>query len=30
MQVIDTKISDVKIIQPKIFGDSRGFFLETF
>ncbi|MBL1609408.1 dTDP-4-dehydrorhamnose 3,5-epimerase, partial [Klebsiella pneumoniae] len=21
MQVIDTKISDVKIIQPKIFGD---------
>lgn len=30
MQVIDTKISDVKIIQPKIFGDERGFFLETF
>ncbi|HHT0496719.1 dTDP-4-dehydrorhamnose 3,5-epimerase [Raoultella planticola] len=30
MQVIDTKISDVKIIQPKVFGDARGFFLETF
>lgn len=30
MQVIDTKIRDVKIIQPKIFGDARGFFLETF
>ncbi len=30
MQVIDTKIADVKIIQPKIFGDDRGFFLETF
>lgn len=30
MQVIDTKISDVKIIQPKVFGDERGFFLETF
>ncbi len=30
MQVIDTKIADVKIIQPKIFGDNRGFFLETF
>ncbi|MDD9676426.1 dTDP-4-dehydrorhamnose 3,5-epimerase [Klebsiella grimontii] len=30
MQVIDTKIKDVKIIQPKIFGDARGFFLETF
>lgn len=30
MQVIDTKIADVKIIQPKVFGDNRGFFLETF
>ncbi|MFC3395021.1 dTDP-4-dehydrorhamnose 3,5-epimerase [Brenneria rubrifaciens] len=30
MQVIDTKIADVKIIQPKVFGDARGFFLETF
>jgi len=30
MQIIDTKIHDVKIIQPKVFGDNRGFFLETF
>lgn len=30
MQVISTKIADVKIIQPKVFGDARGFFLETF
>ena len=30
MQIIDTKIADVKIIQPKIYGDDRGFFLETF
>ena len=30
MQVIDTSIADVKIIEPKIFGDDRGFFLETF
>ncbi|HFP9387036.1 TPA: dTDP-4-dehydrorhamnose 3,5-epimerase [Raoultella planticola] len=30
MQVINTKIPDVKIIQPKVFGDVRGFFLETF
>ena len=30
MQVLDTKIKDVKIIQPKVFGDARGFFLETF
>ena len=30
MQVIETNIPDVKIIQPKIFRDERGFFLETF
>lgn len=30
MNVIDTKIHDVKIIEPKVFGDHRGFFLETF
>ncbi len=30
MKVIDTKIDDVKIIEPKVFGDNRGFFLETF
>ena len=30
MQCIETNIPDVKIFQPKIFGDDRGFFLETF
>ncbi|PWC13401.1 dTDP-4-dehydrorhamnose 3,5-epimerase [Brenneria corticis] len=30
MQIIDTKIHGAKIIQPKVFGDARGFFLETF
>lgn len=30
MRVIDTDINDVKIIEPKVFGDERGFFLETF
>lgn len=30
MEVIDTPLLGVKIIQPKVFGDSRGFFLETF
>jgi len=30
MKIIDTNIADVKIIQPKVFGDERGFFLETF
>jgi len=27
---IDTSISDVKILEPTIFGDERGFFMETF
>lgn len=30
MNVIDTKIKDLKIIEPNVFGDRRGFFLETF
>ncbi|PCJ49770.1 MAG: dTDP-4-dehydrorhamnose 3,5-epimerase [Gammaproteobacteria bacterium] len=30
MKVIDTSIADVKIIEPQVFGDDRGFFLETF
>lgn len=30
MEVIQTEIPDVKIVQPKIYGDERGFFLETF
>jgi dTDP-4-dehydrorhamnose 3,5-epimerase len=30
VKVINTDIHDVKIIEPKVFGDSRGFFLETF
>ncbi len=30
MKVIDTKIAGVKVIEPKIFGDQRGFFFETF
>lgn len=30
MNVLDTKIDGVKIIEPKVFGDARGFFLETF
>ena len=30
MQYIDTAIPDVKIIEPKVFGDERGFFMETF
>ncbi|WP_445776040.1 dTDP-4-dehydrorhamnose 3,5-epimerase [Shewanella sp.] len=30
MNVIKTKIKDLLIIEPKIFGDDRGFFYETF
>ncbi|WP_448563840.1 dTDP-4-dehydrorhamnose 3,5-epimerase [Thalassotalea ganghwensis] len=30
MQIINTSIPDVKILEPKVFGDERGFFLETF
>ena len=30
MQVIETAIPDVKIIEPQVFGDERGFFLESF
>ncbi len=30
MQLINTRIDGVKIIQPKVYIDSRGFFLETY
>ena len=30
MKIIDTSIPDVKIIEPAVFGDERGFFMETF
>ncbi len=30
MKVIDTTIPDVKIIEPVVFGDERGFFFESF
>jgi dTDP-4-dehydrorhamnose 3,5-epimerase len=30
MQVIKTDIPDVKIIEPRVFSDERGFFMETF
>src|SRR4051794_642131 len=30
MNVIATDIPDVLIIEPKLFGDQRGFFLETY
>ena len=30
MQVISTLIPDVLIFQPKVFGDDRGYFFESF
>jgi dTDP-4-dehydrorhamnose 3,5-epimerase len=30
MNVIPTAIPDVKIFEPKVFGDERGFFFESF
>jgi dTDP-4-dehydrorhamnose 3,5-epimerase len=30
MKVIRTAIEDVLILEPKLFGDERGFFMESF
>ncbi len=30
MKIVETTIPDVKIIEPQVFGDERGFFMETF
>lgn len=30
MNVIETALSGVLIIEPKVFGDERGFFMETW
>ena len=30
MRVIDTAIADVKLIEPTVHGDARGFFFESF
>ena len=30
MNVIKTKLNDCLIIEPKVYKDNRGFFLETF
>src|SRR5688572_18247039 len=30
MKVIATSIPEVLIIEPKVFGDNRGFFFESF
>ncbi|HUC93014.1 MAG TPA: dTDP-4-dehydrorhamnose 3,5-epimerase [Paenibacillus sp.] len=30
MKVVDTKIAGVKLIEPLVFGDHRGFFMESY
>jgi len=30
MNIYATKISEVLVIEPKVFGDERGYFLESF
>ena len=30
MNIIRTEIPDVVILEPKVFGDARGFFFESF
>ena len=29
-KITKTKLNDLLIIEPMIFGDKRGFFLETY
>ena len=30
MKIFETPIPDLLVIEPRVFGDERGFFLETF
>jgi len=30
MKLVETDIADVKILEPRVFGDERGFFMETW
>lgn len=30
MRIIQTSIPDLLILEPKVFGDERGFFMETY
>ncbi|MEO6602153.1 MAG: dTDP-4-dehydrorhamnose 3,5-epimerase [Polyangiaceae bacterium] len=30
MKIVDLELEGLKLIQPAIFGDERGFFLETY
>lgn len=30
MRIVETALSEVKLIEPEVFGDDRGFFLESW
>jgi dTDP-4-dehydrorhamnose 3,5-epimerase len=30
MQIVATALAEVLVVEPKLFGDQRGFFLETY
>ncbi|MBV8231872.1 MAG: dTDP-4-dehydrorhamnose 3,5-epimerase family protein, partial [Planctomycetaceae bacterium] len=30
MNIIPTSLPEVVVVEPKVFGDERGFFMETF
>ncbi len=30
MQIHDTELKEVKLLEPRVFADSRGFFLESY
>lgn len=30
MNIVSTPLKDAKIIEPRVFGDARGFFMETW
>lgn len=30
MKIIDTEIAEVKILEPDVYGDHRGYFFESF
>ena len=30
MKILETTLPELMLIEPKVFGDARGFFLETF
>ncbi|WP_226036150.1 dTDP-4-dehydrorhamnose 3,5-epimerase [Aquibacillus saliphilus] len=30
MNIIETKLQGVKVIEPRVFGDHRGWFMETY